>query len=309
MCRNQPWRQAEPMDGRGATSSSRDFFLDRGVRARYDMFMVKREIYGTYNVCIERLLDPPMAPRGLMRWHGMPIEELLRRIPFSIERPADIDDDSDFMRFGNVFDYERSIDLLDDFRELLIECFQLSLDDTMSDAAELAEIVSAAKYPFTLRRVLRGVVGEDMAFGFELPYLVEAESDLLAACVLAGQAFWKQSTQLLRSALEVAVAHAYFGLRGDDYHFLLTSTRFRMPAFKGRGGMLENLVQTQTIDESLAAECMTLYSELSERVHSHIHHLSVTESQHSDAVEWCQLCSKVGNVVLRLILMLLRKGI
>jgi hypothetical protein len=271
--------------------------------------MVKREIYGAYNMCVERLLDPPMAPRGLMRWHGMPIEELLRRIPFSIERPADIDDDSDFIRFGNVFDYQQHIDLLNDFRELLIECFQLSLDDTLSASTELAEIVSAAKYPFTLRRVLRGVVGEDMAFGFELPYLVEAESDLLAACVLAGQAFWKQSMQLLRSALEVAVAHAYFGLRGDDYHFLLASPRFRMPAFKGRGGMLEQLVRTQTIDESLAAECRTLYSELSKRVHSHIHHLSVSEPQNPDAAEWCQLCSKVGDVVLRLILMLLRKGI
>lgn len=244
-----------------------------------------------------------------MRWHGMPIEELLRRIPFSVERPADIDNDSDFMMFGNVFDYERPIDLVGDFRELLVECFQLSLDDTMSEATELEAIVSAAKYPFTLRRVLRGVVGEDMAFGFELPYLVEAESDLLAACVLAGQEFWKQSIQLLRSAPEVTVAHAYFGLRGDDCHFLLASPRFRMPAFKGRGGMLENLVQTQTIDESLAAECRTLYSELSKRVHSHIHHLSVVEPQNSDAVEWCQLCSKVGTVVLRLILMLLRKGV
>jgi hypothetical protein len=27
--------------------------------------MVKREPYGVFNICIERLLDPPLAPKGL----------------------------------------------------------------------------------------------------------------------------------------------------------------------------------------------------------------------------------------------------
>lgn len=271
--------------------------------------MIKREIYGAYNVCIERLLAPPMAPRGLAKWHGMPIEELMRQVPFAVEPPSAIDDNSDFMKFGSVFDYERPIDLLDDFRELLIECFQFSLDETMSEAPDLAGIASAAKYPFTLRRVLRGVVGEDMAFGFELPYLIEAESDFLAACTLAGHAFWKQSMQLLRSSLEVAIAHAYFGLRGDDYGRLAAVPRFRMPTFKGRGGMLENLVQTRTIDGPFADECSRLYDELSKRVHSHIHHLSVAAGCDADAAEWCDLCNRVGTAILQLILMLLRKGI
>lgn len=271
--------------------------------------MIKREIYSAYNVCSERLLDPPLAPSGLTTWHGVPMDELLQRVPFLVEPPADIDHDSDFMRFGDLFDHGPSVDVLDEFQALLLDCFQFSPDETTSEAQGLAGITGAAKYPFTLRRVLRGVIGQDMAFGYELPYLMEAESDLLAACTLAGHSFWKQSMQLLRSAIEVAVAHAYFGLRGDDYYRLLANSRFRMPMFKGRGGMLDTLVQSQVIDESFAEECGTLYAELSKRVHSHVHHLSVIEGQDVDAAEWCALCSGVGTAILRLIVMLLRKGI
>lgn len=230
-------------------------------------------------------------------------------VPFVVQPLDTIDAESDFIRFGDIFDYERGVDVVDEFREFLHELFRLSPDDPSVATEELVRMASAAKYPFCLRRMLRGVVGEDMAFGAELPYLIEAESDLLAACALAGNAFWKQSLQLLRSVLEVAVAHAYFGLRGDDYFTLLQAPRFRMPPLVGRSGMLETLVLTQTVNDAFAHECRSLYALLSKRVHSHIHHLSVNESQDENSREWCELSGRVGTVLLRLVLFLLRKGI
>jgi hypothetical protein len=37
--------------------------------------------------------------------------------------------------------------------------------------------------------------------------------------------------------------------------------------------------------------------------------LSVAEVQETDAADWCGFCSGVGTAILRLILMLLRKGV
>jgi len=114
----------------------------------------------------------------------------------------------------------------------------LASSESCGDLRLDPDFVTAAKYPFALRQMLRGLIGEDFAFCFELPYLAEAEDDLLVSFELATQGRSKQSIQTSRSVLEVTIAHAYFGVRGENHERLAANPDFRMPPFSGSKGMV-----------------------------------------------------------------------
>jgi hypothetical protein len=275
--------------------------------------LVKRETYFAFNLCGERLRDPPGTPPGLNDWHGYPLSSLIQSLPFDRSDLTTLNDESDVIQFGQVFDYRTDSDLCAEFRAFVDEFYvpnpSSASNESRSDVRLDQDFITAAKYPFVLRQMLRGLVGEDFAFSFELPYLIEAEDDLLVSFELAVQGHFKQSIQMLRSVLEVTIAHAYFGVRGEDHERLATNPDFRMPSFSRPKGMVHSLVEANVMPKMLASECRSLYASMSKATHSHIGHLNSTSSESGILTEWANLAPRVGAVLIELVLRLVMKGI
>jgi hypothetical protein len=275
--------------------------------------MVKRETYLAFNLCGERFLDPPATPPGLNHWNGCPLTALIQSLPFDRSDLVTLNEESDVIQFASVFDYRTDSDLCAEFRAFIDEfCVpnrSSASSESDSDVRQDKNVITAAKYPFALRQMLRGLVGEDFAFCFELPYLIEAEDDLLVSFELAVQAQSKQSIQMLRSVLEVTIAHAYFGVRGEDYDHLVAISNFRMPSFSGPKGMVQSLVDSNVMPQTLAAECRSLYALMSKATHSHIGHLTAISADSGIPTAWAHLAARVGAVLIELVLRLLMKGI
>ncbi|MGL4289264.1 MAG: hypothetical protein ACRCVA_23130 [Phreatobacter sp.] len=275
--------------------------------------MVKRETYYAFNLYGPRLDDPPRAPPGLTDWNGYPLLPLIQALPFDRSDLATLSDESDIVKFGQVFDFRIDGDLRAEFLafidEFCVEKPSPASDEPRSDIRRDPDFITAAKYPFALRQMLRGLIGEDFAFCFELPYLVEAENDLLMSFELATQGYAKQSIQILRNVIEVTVAHAYFGVRGDDYYYLADNPDFRMPSLGGPKGMIHSLIEAHVMPERLAADCRGLYALMSKATHSRIAHLNPTLSESGIPVDWADLAPRVGAVLIELVLRLVMKGI
>lgn len=277
------------------------------------MRMVWRERYLAFNLYAPRLLDPPRTPPGVESWHGYPLLSLIQSLPFIRSDLAAADPEADFIQFGAAFDFRPNSDLCAEFREFIVEFEKLrrSVNDTHPGPSieQDQDFVTAAKYPFALRQMLRALVGEDFGFCFQLPYLIEAEDDLLVSFELAAQGYSKQPIQILRNVLEVTIAHAHFGLRGQNFEDLAASPDFRMPQFGGSNGMILALIKAGVMPANLAAECRSLYGRLSKATHSHIEIFTPNISDTGLSKDWAELTPRVGAVVLELILRLLMKGI
>jgi hypothetical protein len=275
--------------------------------------VVKRETYFAYNLYGPRLSDPPGTPPGLNDWNGYPLSSLIQSLPFDRCDLTALSNESDVIQFGQVFDYRADSDLYAEFLAFIDEFNvrdpSLASSESCGDLRLDPDFVTAAKYPFALRQMLRGLIGEDFAFCFELPYLAEAEDDLLVSFELATQGRSKQSIQTLRSVLEVTIAHAYFGVRGEDYERLAANPDFRMPPFSRPKGMVHSLVEANVMPEMLAAECRSLYALMSRATHSHIGHLNPTLSESGIPTDWVELAPRVGVVLIELVLRLVMKGI
>lgn len=275
--------------------------------------MVKREGYIIFNIFGPRLLDPPRAPAGLNNWDGYPLSDLIQLLPFARCDLAEIDERSDFIRFGRVFDYRHDSDLCREFLTFVEEFDQyLALsepEERTHSFKDDQDFIHAAKYPFVFRQMLRGLIGNDFGFIAELPYLAEVEEDLLVSFELAAQRYYKQSIQMLRNALEQAIAHAYFGSRGEDYEHLASRSDFRMPSYGGQKGMLSILINTNVLSQEFADECRNLYALLSKMTHSHISHLSSTTYEEDAWEDWADLSARVGATILNIVVFIIKKGI
>lgn len=135
-------------------------------------------------------------------------------------------------------------------------------------AAE-AQTVGALKHVYAYRSILSMLAGVDDVNALGLPYLMEAEDDLQCALLLLGSCHYKQSVQLLRSALETAVAHAYFSISGVMYDDL---PHQRIPSMNG---MLDRIVTFGLLGAVQAVTIHALYTELSSATHSQYKYLSV----------------------------------
>jgi hypothetical protein len=133
--------------------------------------------------------------------------------------------------------------------------------------------VGTLKHVFAYGRVLSALAGRDSINAWGIPYLMEADADLACSLLLTREGHFKQSAQILRSALEAAVIHAYFTISGVSYDDL--SNREIPPLKDQRHGMLNRLITAGLLCSPEAGAISNLYQNLSAATHSHYKYLTV----------------------------------
>jgi len=205
-------------------------------------------------------------------WRGVAIEEAITRLPFLEKQTAPPDLGSDLVDFIESFTIAHGLDEQQEFlmyiekvgfsRESLLHIYQ----EIPTDLYE--KVAKTLRYHFTFHRVFAGLGGEDMLNATGLPYLYEAAEDLTCTLSLGRLKYHKQSLQMLRSALEAAVIHAYFTVKNIDYDSL-TSALGNIPSMNNRTtGMLHHLLEKDFMKAVFADEIRSIYQSLSNAVHS-----------------------------------------
>lgn len=222
---------------------------------------------------------------------------------FSNELLEEVSSESDFIRYvedelGYLLWWEDGVELFINFvqeTDLLKSSCELLKNHSPSEA----QIVGALKHPFVFGRVLTGMSGEDDANVLGIPHAFECYDDLVFSLQLASMTRYKQAQQSLRSALELAVCHAYFSVAGADYDDLPLTP---IPPMKDRKrGMLNRLLACRRIEKEVAEGVVSIYGELSLATHSHYKYLNFRFEQIDEAEQFQRFLENLG-VVSRLCL-------
>lgn len=151
-----------------------------------------------------------------------------------------------------------------------------------------------AKYYIAWDGVVSEVLSES-AF-FSIAHVLESEAEIDCSILLASNLYYKQALQVLRNYIEGAVLQLY--LCGNLSAFSdWKANSFRTPSFRGRSGMLEDLVSRGILPGTLADKASALYGELNGCIHSSedklIHRGAFTREwsglifQYDRFQEWC----------------------
>jgi hypothetical protein len=159
-----------------------------------------------------------------------------------------------------------------------------------------------------------GVVGEvlsESAF-FSLAHVLEGESDLGCSVLLASKLYYRQALQVLRNFLEDVVLDLHFCDNPEDF-MKWKQGNLRIPAFRGKSGMLKKLTDHGLLSQDLREAADNLYGDLNGSIHGAEHHLvnrGVFRGEwagliftYERFVEWCNYfsrCVDLGIRVLRL---------
>lgn len=214
---------------------------------------------------------------------------VLQCFPFVDEKLETICDTSDLLEFLDWHTLYFCNEQVAEFLTYVHDTALLKLGQQISRGAtnELEmTVVGALKHSFAYRQIVDGLVGLDELNIGGLPYLVEACTDIECSLLLLSKGHHKQSVQLLRSALEAVVTHAYFSTAGVTYDDLPNQ---RTPPMNNDGrGMLNHLEAIGLLSEIDAKEISTLYGELSAATHSQYKYLSVKFEVVSKVVVFAQ---------------------
>jgi hypothetical protein len=121
-----------------------------------------------------------------------------------------------------------------------------------------------AKYYVAWDGVTSEVLSES-AF-FSIAHVLESEAEIDCSILLASKLYYKQALQVLRNYIEGAILQLY--LSGNLSAFSdWKANAFRIPSFRGRNGMLENLISRGILPGTLADEASALYGELNGSIH------------------------------------------
>jgi hypothetical protein len=122
-----------------------------------------------------------------------------------------------------------------------------------------------AKYYIAWDGVVNEVLSES-AF-FSIAHVLESQAELACSILLASNLYYKHALQVLRNYIEGAVLQLY--LCGNLSAFSdWKANSFRTPSFRGRSGMLEDLVARGILPGTLADKASALYGELNGCIHS-----------------------------------------
>lgn len=151
---------------------------------------------------------------------------------------------------------------------------------------------------------------------FSLAHILEAEEELNCSVLLAKNLYYKQALQMLRSLLELNVAHVHFA--GDQVAFSQwQSGQYRVPNLRGQGKLLEDLQRKGALDPSLRKVVDDLYGELNGAIHSaeaKMLHRGLRDREWAglqfktiDFRDWCTYVSRVVTVSISLLFAMLRE--
>jgi hypothetical protein len=157
-----------------------------------------------------------------------------------------------------------------------------------------AASVGALKHSFAYNRLLHALAGQDDVNALRLPYLMETEVDLACSLLLTAKGYYKQSAQLLRSALEAVITHAYYSVLGIQYDELCN--QHTPPMNDRKRGMLNHLSVFGLLNSVEAEAISTLYKELSAATHSQYRCLSIKFEETLETENFLQLIRHVRAV-------------
>jgi hypothetical protein len=121
-----------------------------------------------------------------------------------------------------------------------------------------------AKYSIAWSGTVDEVLSES-AF-FSIAHVLESESELDCSVLLASHLYYKQALQVIRNFLEGVVAELFFC---DNPHAFRSwkANSYRLPFFRGKDGMLEDLANRGFLSRELVARGAKLYGELNGSIH------------------------------------------
>lgn len=135
-----------------------------------------------------QLYRPATYSRRSPTWRGVPINELIARVPLPDEEELRLDPQGEYTDFIEMFTIYFGQDEADEFFRFLIDRgFLNALPSQMHHEVMpklKAPLICALKQAFVFNRVLIGLGGEDMVNCNGLPYLYEAKLDLDCALTL-----------------------------------------------------------------------------------------------------------------------------
>lgn len=120
-------------------------------------------------------------------------------------------------------------------------------------------------------------------------HILEAGSDLDCSVNLAKTHFYKQGAYCLRAFVENITLPLFFSKNPDEFA-LWKRDQFRVPRFRGKGGLLEQLIKQKLIDRDLADQIAAVYGRLNAYVHSSVENMI---HRGHDTGEWRGLCFKL----------------
>ena len=121
-----------------------------------------------------------------------------------------------------------------------------------------------AKYIIAWQRMNAKAL-EDSLF-FSIAHILETEFDISCALQLATTMYYKQALQILRGYLESLVLSVYLCEHPTEFDKWKVNN-LRIPAMRGKQGMLQELVDRNVIPDYLAGQTSSLYDKLNGYIH------------------------------------------
>jgi hypothetical protein len=164
----------------------------------------------------------------------------------------------------------------------------------------------AMKYVMAWRAVDQESLEESRFFS--IAHLLEATNEIESSIALAQGTFYKQAKQQLRSVLELVVMPLHFCSERASFRDWREGS-YRTPRFRGRGGLLEQLVARSLLPEQTANEIGDLYGRLSGSIHNEEAELAfsgvlgggraITGFSIERLHEWADLCAATLDAAIR----------
>jgi len=198
------------------------------------------------------------------------MHHLLSRLPLLDENFEQLNPSSDVVDFVEYY----TICLGDDELELFTTYVRKSnlIPFIEKAAPDLhAALVGSLKHTFAYSRILTALAGEDDVNAWGIPYLMEADTDIESALLLMSNGYHKPTLQMLRTALEASITHAYLTVIGVTYDDL--PTHYIPPMKDRKRGMINRLVAIRVLTSEQARSVSTLYCDLSNATHSQYKYL------------------------------------
>ncbi len=130
---------------------------------------------------------------------------LLDSEPLINESLDSIDESSDIVEFVEYYTFELNEDEAELFCDYIDGTSLLTTTCIATMGEDIEEItVGTLKYTFAYNRFLEMFIGVDDINSCGIPYLLEAQTDISSALILLSKQYYKQTNQMLRSALESA---------------------------------------------------------------------------------------------------------
>lgn len=110
---------------------------------------------------------------------------------------------------------------------------------------------------------------------FSISHILESKTDLTSSIHLAAHLYYRQAFQVLRGFIESVILPVHFCGNPEAYTNW-KSNSYRVPSFRGKGGLLEQMKKLGVLPNDIADETSHIYGVLNGYIHGSEEHLNNT---------------------------------